>query len=813
MVEQARVVIIGGGVVGCSIAYHLTEAGWTDIVLVEKGELTGGSTFHSAGLVGQLRSSVSLTRMMMYSVELYAKLERETGQNPSWHQVGSLRLASTPERLEELRRQASWAKTFGLPLDLISAREALDLFPLMDTTGVEGAVHLPTDGHIDPASLTMALARGAKSRGAAFQTGTRVERVLAEGGRVRGVVTDLGTIRCEYVVNAAGIWASEIGRMAGVTVPVIAMAHQYLVTAALPESGAPRDIPTMRDPDRLVYFRSEVDGLVMGGYERDPAPWGLDGIPPDFTHRLLAPDWDRFQPLLENAVERVPILGEAEITKLINGPEAFTPDGEFILGESPEVRGFFVAAGFCAHGIAGAGGVGKMMAEWIVEGEPSLDLWSMDLRRFGGHHASRPYVLSRVMEIYGTYYDIHYPNQERTAARPLRLSPIYPRLQELEASFGEKAGWERPNWFGSNGGAHGGGAPAYQPKGWASRFWSSAIGAEHVATRERAGLFDETSFSKIEVEGPGALAFLQRITDNQMDKLVGSVTYTQMLNKNGGVECDLTVTRRAEDRFLLITGTAFGPHDLGWMRKHLPADGSVYLRDITSSLACVGLWGPKARDLLQRTTDADLTNAGFPYLTAREITVAKAPVLAVRVTYVGELGWELYTPAEYGLELWDTLWQSGRTDELVAAGYRAIDSLRLEKGYRYWSADVTPQYTPYEAGLGFCVKLDKGEFIGRAALARARERGLSQRLCCLTLAEPELVALGGEPILNGGEVVGRVTSGGYGYTVARSIAYGYLPTELAKPGTALAIEVFGSRVAATVEREPLLDPTNTRIKC
>lgn len=834
--STARVVVIGGGVAGCSIAYHLALKGWNDVLVLDRHELTSGSTFHSAGLVGQLRSSVTLTRMIMYGSDLYGKLAEETGQDPGWHPVGSLRLASSPERMEELSRQTGWAQTFGLPMELVSAKRSQELFPLMDLNGVLGAVWLPTDGYLDPSNLAYTLATGARNRGCRFATHTRVQGILLQANRIRAVVTDQGTIACEFVVNAGGIWAKEIGKMAGVNVPVIPMAHQYLITK--PMVGVPKNLPQMRDPDLLVYFREEVGGLLMGGYERHPKPWGLEGIPPDFNHKLLPEDWERFGEIMTNACQRVPAMEHAEVTKFINGPEAFTPDGEFILGES-EVRGFFVAAGFCAHGIAGAGGIGQVISDWIVQGEPTFDVWRMDIRRFGGQYASQGYTLSRVLEVYKQYYDIHYPNQEVEAGRPLRLSPVNSRLKDLQCSFGEKAGWERPNWFESNNpamranGKRGRGESIpyneigtqwrpVQPRGWAARFYSPAIEIEHMATRASAGLFDETFFSKLEVFGRGALGLLQRLADNDLDKPVGTVTYTQFLNSRGGIECDLTVTRIAQDRFLIITGTAFGSHDLGWIRKHLPGDGSVFADDITSSRCCIGLWGPAARDILGLTTRDDITNTGFPYMTAKRITVGNVPVLAIRVTYVGELGWELYAPMEFGLALWQTLWDAGINLNIVAGGYRAIESMRLEKGYRYWSADVSTEYNPFEAGLGFCVKLAKGDFIGRSALLEARERGLARKLCCLTLADEATilndssslvpVCLGGEPILSDGSPVGRVTSGGYGYSIRKSIAYGYLPIECSAVGSRLSIEIFGERVPATVEAEPLYDPKGLKIK-
>ncbi|MDQ6794928.1 MAG: FAD-dependent oxidoreductase [Chloroflexota bacterium] len=809
--EQARAVIIGGGVGGTSIAYHLTELGWGDVVLVDRAELTSGSTFHSAGLVGQLRSTVTLTKMMMYGVELYRRLAAESGTDPSWHEVGSLRLASTTERLEELRRQAGWAKTFGLPLELISAAEAQRLFPLMTTDDVLGAVFLPTDGWLDPSGLAQALAAGARKRGASIRTRTRVVGIGVRDGRVTGVEIEhrgaRSTIAAEVVVDAGGMFAPEIARLAGVTVPIVPMAHEYLFTEAI--DGVRPDLPTMRDPDNLCYFREEVGGLCMGGYERHPAPWALDGIPPDFNGRLLEPDWPRFQEIMEGAIRRVPAIETAGVNRMINGPEGFTPDNEFILGES-EVRGFFVAAGFCAHGIAGAGGIGREMAQWIASGEPQLDLWKMDLRRFGAQYRSLSYTLARTREVYETYYDIHYPNEERRAGRPLRLSPTYPRLAALDAEFGEKSGWERPNWYGAN---HDDVYEPLRPCGWAGRHWSPAIATEALATRRAAALYDETSFAKIEVSGPGACDFLQRLCANDVDRPVGTIVYTSMLNGRGGIECDFTVTRLAEDRFFIVTGTAVGNHDLSWIRRHLPADGRVAVTDVTSSRACLGLWGPSARAILAATTRDDVSDAGFPYLTARPIAIGFVPVLALRVTYVGELGWELYPPMEYGLALWDTLWEAGREHGLVAGGYRAIDALRLEKGYRVWSSDITPEETPYEAGLGFAVALDKGvDFVGREALLAARSSGPRKRLRCLVLDDPRSVALGNEPVRVNGEIVGRVTSGGYGFAVERSISYAYLPADAGAIGSRGEVEVFGEWIGFEVAREPLYDPKGERIR-
>ncbi len=803
MKAHARAVVIGGGVGGCSILYWLTRLGWKDVVLVDRADLTSGSTFHSAGLVGQLRSSLSLTRMMMESVDLYRSLEEEVGLETGWREVGSLRLASSPERLEEITRQAGWAKTFGLPLELLSADEAQALFPPMSTEGVLGAAYLPTDGYIDPSQLTYALAEGARRRGAEINTNTRVVGVRLAEGRVAAVETDRGEIQTEIVINAGGMYAAEIGRLAGVTVPLIPMAHEYLV---LEPAGLPTDMPTMRDPSLLVYFRPESGGLIMGGYERTCAPWSLDGIPADFNGKLLEEDWPRFEELMENAIVRVPSLEQMGVVKLINGPEAFTPDGEFILGPS-EVPGFWIAAGFCAHGLAGAGGMGKLVAEWVVDGVPSLDVWHMDSRRFGAAYRSQEYTLVRTKEIYETYYDVKYPGHERQAGRPLRVSSAFERLRELGAAFGEKSGWERANWFEPNAAS---GDEGLRPRGWAGKLWSPAIGVEHLACRETVALFDESSFAKIEVSGPGAAAYLESMCANRVAREIGKLTYTQMLNSHGGIECDFTVTRLGEDRFRIVTGTAFGRHDLSWIVQHAPRDGSVHVADVTGQYACLGLWGPRARDLLQPLTTSSFDNGAFLYMTAQEVSIGAVPCLAARVTYVGELGWELYCSSEFGLRLWDTLWTAGADHGLVPAGYKAIDSLRLEKGYRVWGADITPDDTPYAAGLDFAVKLDKGEFLGRDALVASGEP--DRVLRCLTLDDPRAVALGSEPVRVDGELVGRVTSGGYGYTVGRSIAFAYLPAVHSAIGVEVEVEIFGEWVPARISAEPLFDPEGLRIR-
>jgi glycine cleavage system aminomethyltransferase T/glycine/D-amino acid oxidase-like deaminating enzyme len=811
--SAARCVIVGGGVGGTSIAYHLAELGWDDVVLVDRNQLTSGSTFHSAGLVGQLRSSVNLTKMMMYSVELY----RRIGDACGWVECGGIRLASSEERMEELHRQAGWAKTFGLPLELISPADAQELFPLMSTEGVVGAAWLPTDGYLDPSQLTFALAHGAREGGARIFTNTRVTGIepWRRGATARArVLTERGDIDAEVVVIAGGMFSAELGRLAGVRIPVVPMSHQYIVTQPFRERDPQNPLPTLRDPDLLIYFREEGGGLVMGGYERPAAPAfmpphgaGFERIPPDFNGRLLEDDWDRFEELAVNSRRRVPQMEDVKVTRMINGPEGFTPDNEFCLGET-DVHGLFVAGGFCAHGLAGAGGVGKVMAEWIAGGEPSMDLWQMDVRRFGAQYRSRSYTLKRVLETYETYYDIHYPFEERQAGRPLRTSPAYGWHRKRAAAFGEKSGWERVNWYESNAAR---GDEALRPRGWAGKHWSPAIGAEHVACREGVAIFDESSFAKLEIVGPGAAALLERLCDNEVAREVGGVTYTQMLNSRGGIECDFTVSRLAEERVSIVTGTAFGNHDREWIRRHLPDDGSVQVHDVTSASACFGIWGPRTRDVLDPLTQQSLENEEFPYMTLREITIGDVPVRALRVTYVGELGWELYCPSEYAMALWRTLWEAGEPHGIVAGGYRAIDSMRIEKGYRVWGADITPDENPYEAGLGFAVKLDK-DFLGRDALLQARERGIPKRLCCLTLEDPRSVALGNEPVRVGTEIVGRVTSGGYGYTVERSIAYAYLPPDHAEPGTEVDLEIFGEWIGGEVVKEPLFDPRAERVR-
>ncbi len=809
LLDRARIVIIGGGVGGAGIAYHLAELGQTDVLLLDRDELTSGSTFHSAGLVGQLRADPTLTRMNMHSVDLYRRLQ-QTEHALGWTESGSIKLASSPHRLEEIRRQISWAETYGLPLHEISPNEARDRFPLMTTDGVTGACFLASDGYVDPSQLCTVMATLARRAGVTIRTHTRVTAIdtveTARGARrVSRVHTDRGEVECEVVVDAGGMFAAEIARMVGVRVPIVPMSHQYVVTEPLLTSlGIDADalpLPSLRDPDLLVYWRQEVDGLVMGGYEHNPAPWvttstSYDAIPADFNGRLLPEVWERLEEIAYNATRRVPAMADVGLRQVINGPEAFTPDNEFCLGET-SVAGFFVAAGFCAHGIAGAGGIGKVMAEWVVSGEPELNLSHMDIGRFGAAYASPAYTLARTLENYQTYYDISYPGRERQAGRPLRASPVYEWHASHGAVFGEKAGWERVNSYASNADD---GLESLRPHGWAGRHWSTATAVEHRATRTTAGLFDETSFAKIEVRGRDAARFLERVCDNQVARGVGDVTYTQLLNLRGGIEADVTVTRLAEDRFWVVTGTAYGTHDLAWMRRQARlGDFDVTLTDVTGGFVCFALWGPNARGILAALTPADVSDEAFAFMTSQEITVGDVPVRALRVTFVGEHGWELYASSEYGAALWSRLVSIGEAHGLVPCGYRAIDSLRLERGYRVWGSDITSETNPYEAGLGFCVKLDKpGGFVGDAALREAKSTGPSRRLSLLVLDDARSVVLGSEPVRVAGKVVGRVTSGGLGYTCARSLAYAYLPIEHSSPGTRVQVNLFGSQVPATV---------------
>lgn len=798
---DARAVVIGGGVAGCSVAYHLALQGWDDVVVIEQHELGEGTSWHSAGFVGQLRSTVSQTRMIMYSAELYERLGAETGLDPGWRRVGGLRIAAGEERVAELQRARSMALATALELELIGPAEATSILPMLDVTAFRAAAWIPGDGYLDPELLVAALGHAARLRGVGIHTGVRVQGLETAGGRIRAVQTDYGTIRTELVVDAAGAAAGAIAALAGASVPIVPMRHQYALTD--PIAGIGEQMPTVRDPDRIVYFRPKDDGLLVGGYARNPITEPLDD-PLVRPRTLYDEDRDRFAESWAGAQALLPILRGSTPPRFICGPEAFTPDGEFVLGET-EVDGLWVAAGFCVHGLAGAGGVGRVMAEWISAGEPDEDVSGMDVRRFGGQYRSRRYARTRALDAYSRYYDIVYPGEVRPAGRPLRTSAAYPRLQALGARFSEKSGWERADWFACNEDQ-----AAAAPDGWAGRFWSPAIRAECLATRDRAGLFDQSSFGKLTLTGPDALETLERVCANRIDRPTGSVIYTQMLNHRGRIEADMTVTRIGEEAFRVVTGTASVRRDREWIRRHLAPGARVDLRDITGNEACYCVWGPAAGDILAPLCDepAELWSLGF--LRAKTIMVAGVPVLVQRVTFVGEYGFELHAGADFGLTLWDALMNAGEAHGMAVAGYRALDSLRVEKGYRHWGTDITPVTTPLEARLGFAVALDKPvEFIGRAAL----EHGLDsdRRLRAMVLGEPGSVVLGFEAIRAGEEVCGYVTSGGYGYRVDASIAYGYLPAELG-PGAEVEISLFNRWVPARVVTDPLYDPKGERVR-
>jgi sarcosine dehydrogenase len=807
--EHAEIVIVGGGIIGCSIAYHLASMGKTDVLLLEKSGLTHGATWHAAGLVGQLRGSRNLTRMLQRSVALYDRLEAETGQATDWKKVGSLRLASSAERVHELRRAHTMAKSFGLEMHLISAREAQALCPILAIEDVVAAAYIPSDGYADPASLTQALAKGARMKGVRIRQGAKVTGFEIEDRRVTKVLTEGGAVACDLLVNAAGMWARELGLQMGVRVPAVAVEHQYLVTDPIPD--LPRTMPTFRDPDLRIYYKPEVRGIVVGGWEEGTPPFGESGIPEDFGQQLLPGNFERFECLARAAFKRTPVLEKVGVRELVNGPIPHSADGEYVMGKAPELDNVFVCAGF-TYGIAGGGGAGSIMAEWIVEGRPSLDVWPLDIRRFGYHHATKAFLYPRSIELYGKYYGMGYPKQEHHAARGIRRSPLYDILKAKRAVYGSRGGWERPNWFAPEGVA------AEDRPSFRRPNWFKTVGEEHRTVRERVALIDQTSFSKAEILGPGALAALQRLCAADMDKPLGSVIYTQMLNERGGIEADLTFVRLEENRFYLVTGSAFATHDFHWIRSHLPHDGSVHLVDMTSARATINLCGPMARKVLEKVAEADVSNAAFPFATAREIAIGAAPVLAARIGYVGELGWELHVPSEYAQHLYETLWAAGEAFGIKDVGYRAIDCLRMEKGYLYWSSDITPDYNPLEAGLGARVALKKPGFIGREALLAARSEGIKRRLCCFTIEAPpelDLMVVGGECVLKEGRPAAVATSANFGHTVGKSILYAYLVDEdiaAADTDGIYEIEAYGERYPARRHEGALYDPKAERLK-
>ncbi|MGA1684236.1 MAG: GcvT family protein [Gemmobacter sp.] len=807
---HARVVVIGGGIIGCSTAYHLARDHKAEVVVLEQGQITSGSTWHAAGLVGQLRASASITKVLKYSVDLYKGLAAETGLDTGWKMSGCLRLATNADRWTEFRRLATTARSFGMEMHLISPQEVQRMWPLMDVSDLVGASWLPTDGQASPSDITQSLAKGARMHGARFFEGVRVTGFRMERGRITHVETTAGTIGCETVVNCAGQWARQVGAMAGITVPLQPVRHQYIVTERI--EGLSPDAPTIRDPDRRTYFKEEVGGLVMGGYEPDPQPWTTGDVPDDWQFRLFDDDYDHFEQHMTQAIARVPALAQVGVKQMINGAESFTPDGNFILGRAPECANMYVGAGFNAFGIASGGGAGWVLAEWAMTGEAPLDLWVVDIRRFSGLHADRDWVCARTCEAYGKHYTIAFPHEEYESGRPRIVSPLYARLEAAGAVFGSKLGWERPNWFAPAGMA------ARDIYSMGRQNWFAPVGAEHAHVREAVGIFDQSSFAKYEVTGRDAGRALDWICAGNVAKPPGRVTYTQLLNSRGGIEADLTVARLADDRFYIVTGTGFRTHDLAWIRDHLPAGADVALEDVTEAWGTLSLMGPRARDVLARVTAADVSNAAFPFGAVREIAIAGTEVRAIRITYVGELGWELHVPLGATGAVYDALMAAGAPEGIRPVGYRALESLRLEKGYRAWSSDITPNDTPFEAGLGWAVKMGSSTpFMGRAALEAAAGRPLQKRFAGFTLADPSVVLVGRETILRDGAPVGYLTSGGFGYTLGRNIGYGYVRNAEGVDDAFLRAGRYELVVAAEVHPAeialaPLHDPQGARIR-
>lgn len=813
MKTHARVVVIGGGIAGCSVLYHLAKAGWSDVVMLERNELTSGSTWHSVGNTPMFASSLNILRVLKYSNELYASLEAETGQSVGYHQVGSLRLATTRDLLRWYEQIQDMAHLAGVRNEIISIESALELNPFINPEGVLAVAHLHGDGYLDPSSVTYALAKGARQRGAEIYRGTRVEKISRTASGDWDITTNSGNITAEIVVNAGGQWAREIGQLVGVELPLVPMEHQYIVTEAIPElKQLSREIPVTRDPERVFYMRQEGDGLLFGFFEHNPIPWAVHGIPREFSQELLPNRVEHLEPHLMRAVERIPILGQVGIKKIVNGPDAYTPDGAPIVGPVPGARNFFVIAGFSLFGIANSGGTGRACAEWIVNGAPETDIWEYDVRRFGAYASRKTYLVAKAMEAYAMDYAVHYPYHERDAGRPLKTSPIHDLLQAQGAVFSARHGWERPAWFAPQG---------VEPRDehtFARPNWFDHVGAECRAVRERVGILDQTSFGKFLVTGDGAARWLNYLCANDVDVPVGKIVVTQMLNERGGIECDLTVTRVAEKTYWIITAAWTTTHDYGWIdahlgdAPHLPQDGSVTLRNITEEYAVLSLMGPRARDVLSRVTDSNLSNDAFHFMTAVEILVGSAPARAYRVSYVGELGWELYVPPAYHRYVYNLLWDAGNEFGIVNFGYRALDSLRMEKGYRFWGLDMNALTTPFEAGLGQFVKLRKENYLGRDALLKQKTQGIPRTLESVVIDGTDFIPHGWEPIYAGAAPLSYVCSGEYGHYLGKPIALAYLPPPYNAPETKLSIKLFGQDFPATVVRAPLYDPLNEKLK-
>ncbi len=816
---RARAVIIGGGVIGCSVAYHLAKLGWRDVVLLERKQLTCGTTWHAAGLIGQLRATANMTQLAKYSAELYATLEAETGVATGFKQNGSVSVALTGERLEELKRGASMAKTFGLEVAVLTPGDIAQIYPLLNLEDVTGGVFIAKDGQADPANIAHALAKGARQNGAAIFEQTRVTGITQAKGRVTGVETDRGSIEAEYVVNCAGMWGRDVGLLAGVSVPLQACEHFYIVTEQIPE--LPRNLPVLRVADECAYVKEDAGKILLGAFEPVAKPWGLDGIPEDFCFDQLPEDFDHFAPILEAAVKRLPILETAGIHTFFNGPESFTPDDRYLLGEAPELAHFFVAAGFNSVGIQSAGGAGKALAEWMDGGQPPFDLWDVDIRRLQPFQNNRSYLHERATESLGLLYADHFPYRQFATARGVRQSPLHERLAERGACFGEAAGWERANWFLPEEAQARGEQPAYR-YAWGRQNWFDYSGAEHKAVREGVGLFDLTSFAKIRVEGRDAEAVLQRICANDVAVAPGRSVYTQWLNERGGIEADLTVTRLSETAFLVVTGTAVARRDLAWLQRHIPEEAHCIATEVTAGEAVIAVMGPRARDVMAKASPADFSDAAFPFGTAQVIEIGAALARAHRISYVGELGWELYVSAEMARHAFDRVMAAGEPLGLRLCGLHALDSCRLEKAFRHFGHDISDEDHVLEAGLGFAVKTEKpagrfGDFIGRDAVLRKREAGLTRRLLQFKLNDPEPLLYHNEPIWRDGRLAGRLTSGAYGHHLGAAVGLGYVGCEVgegaeALPGSEYQIEVAGEKVAAVASLKPLYDPKGERVR-
>ncbi len=808
---HARVVIVGGGIVGCSVAYHLAKRGCTDVVLLERKQLTSGTTWHAAGLVGQLRATHNLTRLAKYTTDLFATLEAETEQATGFMQRGSISVATNHQRFEELKRNASMARLFGLDVQVISPGDIKALVPLAFVDDLVGGVLLPNDGQTNPIDTTQALAKGARNHGVKIVENVKVNKIVVEGGRAVGVSTDIGDIRADAVVNCAGMWARELADGIDAVVPLHAAEHFYIVTEHI--KALSPTMPVLRDPDGYGYFKEDTGKLLVGWFEPVAKPWGMKGIPDSFSFDSLPEDFEHIEPLMAAAAHRMPVLADSGIRLFFNGPESFTPDDRYLLGESPDVPGMFVAAGFNSIGIQSAGGAGKVLADWIIDGHPPMDLWDVDVRRMMPFQRNRSYLHDRTVEALGLLYAMHWPYRQPETARGVRRSPVHDRLAAAGACFGETAGWERANWFAPEG------VTAEYQYSYGRQNWFEYSAAEHHTVRNGVGLFDQSSFSKYRLEGPDAERVLNNICANDVAVPVGKIVYTQWLNDNGGIEADLTVTREAADRYLIVTAAATQVRDLHWLKNHIGPNDRAVAMDITSGSAVFSLMGPNARLMLQPLTPTDLSNEAFPFGTSREIDLGYARVRASRVTYVGELGWEVYVPTEFAAAVFDVLVSAGQEHDLVLAGYHALNSLRMEKGYRHWGHDVTPDTTPLEAGLGFAVAWDKpAGFIGRDALLRQREAGLHTRMVQFALADPDALLNHNEPIWRDGVIVGETTSGMYGHTVDQSLGMGYVsnPSGVADAiyvnTGSYEIEVAGVRVPAAASLRPWYDPTSSRVK-